>query len=147
MAAVADKLLEGEFDIVMLEEVRSSERLYLSFISYRPQTKLRKVNVFIGVGLSVILSRDGGGRYISGRSRIFPRGCANSQIEIILQFFCQKLHGIERIWTPGGPWRPLDPPMHIMQHAIGYMVGYPPGHHTYPLPIPAGHQTWDLPPS
>ena len=33
----------------------------------------------------------------------FSRGeCANSQIGIILQIFCQKLHENERIWTPGG---------------------------------------------
>ena len=31
---------------------------------------------------------------------------------IIFQFFCQKLHENERIWTPGGvPGTPLDPPM------------------------------------
>ena len=48
------------------------------------------------------------------RIQDFPEGCANSQIEIILQFLCQKLHENERIWTPRGvrPWRPrLDPPM------------------------------------
>ena len=46
----------------------------------------------------------------SGGSRIFPRGCANSQIGIILQFFCQNLHENERIWTPGGGARPWHPP-------------------------------------
>ena len=35
-------------------------------------------------------------------------GCANSQIGIILQIFCQKLHENERIWTRGGvPGAPL----------------------------------------
>ena len=45
-------------------------------------------------------------------------GCANSQFEIILQYFCQKLHENERIWTwegariPGGP---LDLPMKMTE--------------------------------
>ena len=42
-------------------------------------------------------------------------GCANSEIGIILQIFCRKLHENERIWTPGSggrvPGAPLDPPM------------------------------------
>ena len=41
-------------------------------------------------------------------------GCANSQIGIILQILCRKLHENERIWTPGGSVPgapPLDPPM------------------------------------
>ena len=54
---------------------------------------------------------------LSGGSRIFPRGCTNSQIETILQFFCQKLHENERIWTLRGctslvPL--LDPPMELL---------------------------------
>ena len=54
---------------------------------------------------------------LSGGSRIFPTGCTNSQIEIILQFFCQKLHENERIWTLMGctslvPL--LDPPMELL---------------------------------
>ena len=36
-------------------------------------------------------------------------GCANSQIGIILQFFCRKLHENERIWTPGGEEVPGAP--------------------------------------
>ena len=39
---------------------------------------------------------------ISGGSRIFPKGCANSQIGIILPIFYRKLHENERIWTPRG---------------------------------------------
>ena len=52
---------------------------------------------------------------VSGGSRIFPRGCADSQIGIILHIFCRKLHENERILDPGrgraslAP--PLDPPM------------------------------------
>ena len=37
--------------------------------------------------------------FSSGGSRIFPRGYANSQIGIILQMFCRKLHENERTWT------------------------------------------------
>ena len=54
---------------------------------------------------------------ISGGSRIFPRGGANSQKCYYFSIFCRKLHENERIWTPRGgarPWRPpLDPPMLI----------------------------------
>ena len=51
--------------------------------------------------------------YLSGGSRIFPKGGTNSQIGIILQIFRRKLHENERIWTPGGTSLapPLDPPM------------------------------------
>ena len=45
----------------------------------------------------------------SGGSRIFPEGDASTpKSAIIFQFFCQKLHENERLWTPGGvrPWRP-----------------------------------------
>ena len=50
----------------------------------------------------------------SGGSRIFPRGCANSQNCYYFSNFCRKLHENERIWTP--VWRAslaphLDPPM------------------------------------
>ena len=41
-------------------------------------------------------------------------GGTNSKSSYYLAIFPQKLHEIERIWTPGGacPWRPLlDPPM------------------------------------
>ena len=52
----------------------------------------------------------------SGGSRIFPRGCANSQNCYYFSNFCWKLHENERIWTPGGGRAslapPLDPPMH-----------------------------------
>ena len=40
-----------------------------------------------------------------------PGGCANSQIRIILQIFCQKLHENERIWTPRGGRASLAPPL------------------------------------
>ena len=40
--------------------------------------------------------------HISGGSRIFPRGCANSQNCYYFSNFCQKLHENERIWTPTG---------------------------------------------
>ena len=53
---------------------------------------------------------------ISGGSRIFPKGCANSQIGIILPIFCRKLHENERTWTPRGrvpDAHPPDPPMQI----------------------------------
>ena len=56
---------------------------------------------------------------ISGGSRIFPRGGANSQKCYYFSIFCRKLHENERIWTPrGGGGRaslapPLDPPMPI----------------------------------
>ena len=43
------------------------------------------------------------------RIQDFPggRGCANSQIGIILQIFCRKLHENKRILTRGArPWRP-----------------------------------------
>ena len=52
---------------------------------------------------------------ISGGSRIFPRGCTNSQIGIILQNFCRKLHESERISIGGGGVLAplLDPPMCI----------------------------------
>ena len=50
------------------------------------------------------------------RIQDFPEG-ANSQVGVILQILCQKLHENERIWTgegrvPGAP-SPLDPPMII----------------------------------
>ena len=49
----------------------------------------------------------------SGGSRIFPRGCANSQNCYYFSNFCWKLHENERIWTRGGAslMPPLDPPM------------------------------------
>ena len=49
-------------------------------------------------------------------SVFFRGGCTNSQIGIIFQFFCRKLHENERIWTPRGarvPDAPLDPPMPV----------------------------------
>ena len=48
------------------------------------------------------------------RIQDFPEeGAPTLKTAIILQFFCQKLHENERIWTPGGrvPGAPLDPPM------------------------------------
>ena len=52
------------------------------------------------------------------RIQDFPQGGAPTpKSAIIFQFFGQKLHENERIWTPGGgggarPWCPsLDPPM------------------------------------
>ena len=37
----------------------------------------------------------------------FSRGGAPTpKSAIIFQFFCRKLRENERIWTPGGPWRP-----------------------------------------
>ena len=48
---------------------------------------------------------------VSGGSRISPkRGRQLPKVLLFCNFFCQKLHENERIWTPGGgarPWRPL----------------------------------------
>ena len=56
---------------------------------------------------------------VSGGSRIFPGGGANSQKCYYFSIFCRKLHENERIWTPRGgarPWRPpLDPPMVVSE--------------------------------
>ena len=46
-------------------------------------------------------------------------GWANSKLGLFCKFFCRKLHGNERIWTPGvGGVRaslpPPDPPMHCI---------------------------------
>ena len=46
-----------------------------------------------------------------------PGGAPTPKSAIIFQFYPQKLHENERIWTPRGgarPWRPpLDPPMNL----------------------------------
>ena len=52
------------------------------------------------------------------RIQDFPEeGAPTLKEAIIWPFFSQKLHEIERIWTPRGgarPWRsPLDPPMYV----------------------------------
>ena len=47
---------------------------------------------------------------ISGGSRIFPGGGANSQKCYYFSIFCRKLHENERIWTPGGG-ASLAPPL------------------------------------
>ena len=47
----------------------------------------------------------------SGGSRIFPRGCANSQKYYYFSIFCRKLHENERIWTPRGGRASLAPPL------------------------------------
>ena len=115
-------------------------------IYYRPQTKLRKVNVFTGVSLSVILSREGELGTSVADPRFSRGGAPTPKLRLFYNFLaknCMKL----KEFGPGGrvPGAPsLYPPLHIMQHAIGYMVGYPLGHQTYPLPIPAEHQTWGL---
>ena len=66
-------------------------------------------------GGSTCTARSNASWVISGGSRIFPRGGANSQKCYYFSIFCRKLHENERIWTPRGgarPWRPpLDPPM------------------------------------
>ena len=54
------------------------------------------------------------------RIQDFPEeGAPTLKEAIIWSFFTQKLHEIERIWTPGGGGAaslalPLDPPMHIV---------------------------------
>ena len=48
---------------------------------------------------------------ISGGSRIFPRGGANSQKCYYFSIFCRKLHENERIWTPGGRASLAPPPL------------------------------------
>ena len=48
---------------------------------------------------------------ISGGSRIFPRGGANSQKCYYFSIFCRKLHENERIWTPRGGRASLAPPL------------------------------------
>ena len=54
------------------------------------------------------------------RSQDFPGGCANSQIGIILQISCRKLHENERIWTGGRASlvHPLRSPMIL----LGYLA-------------------------
>ena len=50
------------------------------------------------------------GSHLQWQIQDFPKGGAPTpKSTIIFQFFCQKLHENERIWTPGGarPWRPL----------------------------------------
>ena len=77
----------------------------------------------------------------SGRSRIFPRGGANSQNCYYFSHFCRKLHENERIWTPRGgthPWRPpLDPPM-LTYLDDGMMTGTYDNTHDIPIYIDNG---------
>ena len=52
--------------------------------------------------------------YVQWRIQDFPQGGAPTpKSAVIFQFFPQKLHENERIWTPGGARvaPPLDPPM------------------------------------
>ena len=60
--------------------------------------------------------------HLQWRIQDFPEeGAPTPKTAIILQFFCQKLHENERIWTPrggvpGAP--PLDPPMTCFQQTL-----------------------------
>ena len=46
----------------------------------------------------------------SGGSRIFPGGARTPKVGVLTNFFGQKLHENERIWTPGGVHVPGTPP-------------------------------------
>ena len=104
---------QSRITVISENILNSFNQIQLIFKTYTVSNNILKNNA--GTLISCLTTT-----VLSGGSRIFPRGGANSQNCYYFSHFCRKLHENERIWTPGAGGGaslapPLDPPM-VLSH-------------------------------